>query len=83
MSKGRYRMMWTILADLVGLALSYVYRVIVPAWVRSWLPKPLSTGALWLYEHFITLLSLPRFLQSAFLPNAGLCPFSVKGEQTT
>lgn len=72
MSKGRYRMMWTILADLVGLALSYVYGVIVPAWVGSWLPKPLSTRALWLYEHFIALLSLPRFLQSAFLSNAGL-----------
>lgn len=72
MSKGRYRMMWMILADLVGLALSYVYGVIVPTWAGSWLPKPLSTGALRLYEHFITLLPLPRFLQSAFLPNAGL-----------
>jgi len=72
MSKGRYRMMWTILADLVGLALSYAYGVIVPAWVGSWIPKPLSTHALKLYEHIIALLSHPRFLQSAFLPNAGL-----------
>jgi hypothetical protein len=72
MSKGRYRMMWTILADLVGLALSYAYGVIVPAWVGSWLPKPLSTHALKLYEHIITLLSHPRFLNSAFLPNTGL-----------
>jgi hypothetical protein len=72
MSKGRYRMMWTFLADLVGLALSYAYGAIIPPWLGSWLPKPLSTRALKLYEHIITLLSLPRFLQSSFLLNTGL-----------
>jgi hypothetical protein len=72
MSKGRFRMMWTILADLVGLTLSYAYGVIFPAWVGNWLQKPLSTGALRLYEHCIALLSSPRFLQSAFLHNTGL-----------
>ena len=71
MSKGRYRMMWTILAELMGYVLSYVYGLIVPAWFGSWLPKPLSIGTLRLYEHFIALLSLPRFLQLAFLSNTG------------
>jgi cell division protein FtsB len=75
MSKGRYRMMWTLLADLAGLILSYLFGAVVPTWIGNLLPKPLGfvhTAALWLYERPFVLLSLPHPVQSAFLHNAGL-----------
>ena len=65
-------MMWTIFADLAGLATSYGYGAILPAWVGSWLPEPLRRDASWLYERLVALLPLPPGLQSALLRSAGL-----------
>lgn len=72
MSKGRYRLMWTFLADLVSLALSYVYGAAVIPWIGGWMWHPLDVAVVWLYEHFFLLLPLPHPLQAAYLHNAGL-----------
>jgi hypothetical protein len=75
MSRGRYCMMWTALADLLGLGLSYLYGALLAAWVGSWLPAPLGfvrIAAGGLYTHLVIMLPLPHPLQGVLLHNAGL-----------
>jgi len=35
-------MLWTVLADLLGLVLSYLYGMMIPAWIGRCLPRPLG-----------------------------------------
>jgi hypothetical protein len=65
-------MIWTILADLAGLAASYGYGAILSAWVESCLLEPLRGDVTRLYERLVALLPLPPSLQSALSYNAGL-----------
>lgn len=73
MSRGRYLMLWTIVADLTGLILSYVYGALLPAWIGSLLPGwagLVRTAAFWLYSRPILLLPYP--IQLALLHHPGL-----------
>ena len=75
MSRGRYCLMWTMLAHLAGFGLSYLYGAWLLPKIGSWLPEPLGfvhTSARWLYTLPLMLLPLPHPLQVAFFHNAGL-----------
>jgi hypothetical protein len=73
MSKSRYYLICIILADLAGIALSYLYGAIVPTWIGSWLPAQLGflrTAALWLYQQ--PLLLLPHTWRVALMHRTAL-----------
>lgn len=72
MSKGRYRLMWTFLADLLSLSLSGVYGAVVIPWVGSWMWHPAKAAAIWLYDHFFLLVPLPDSLRATYLHNTTL-----------
>jgi hypothetical protein len=72
MSTGRYRLMWTFLADVASLVLSYVYGAAIIPWIGRWMWQPLVGLVGWLYEHFFLLLPLPHPLQAAYLSNPGV-----------
>ncbi len=72
MSKGRYRLMWTILADLLSLSLSGVYGALAIPWIGSWMWHPAKDAAIWLYDHFFLLVPLPVSFRATYLHNTTL-----------
>jgi hypothetical protein len=72
MSTGRYRLMWTLFADMASLVLSYVYGAVVIPWVGHWMWRPVVGISEWLYAHFFLLLPLPHSVQVAYLHNPGI-----------
>ncbi len=74
MSQGRYRMMWTILADIAGLALSFFYGMYIPVWIGQLLPEQLNMLpqiVSWLYTLLLMPLTHWPTLHAAF-QNPGL-----------